>query len=102
MAEGGDNLTCIQLAVTEVAAYLCMPLQPPPAQVHNFPFPTPPEAAALKAATSVLEALCALDPGSGALTPVGRAMAVFPIGPRHSRMLLEVGGLQEVLHILQP
>ncbi|PNH00523.1 putative ATP-dependent RNA [Tetrabaena socialis] len=70
-------------------------------KVHNFPFPTPPDPAALRAAHSCLEALCALEPGSGAaaagggggggaLTDIGRAMAAFPISPRHARMLLEV------------
>ncbi|GLC69391.1 hypothetical protein PLESTF_000824800 [Pleodorina starrii] len=59
-------------------------------KVHNFPFPTPPDADSLRSAHSCLEALCALQPGSGALTDVGRAMAAFPISPRHARMLLEV------------
>lgn len=59
-------------------------------QVHNFPFPTPPEPAALLAAHGCLEALGALVPGSGRLTDIGRAMAAFPISPRHARMLLEV------------
>ncbi|GFH27226.1 ATP-dependent RNA helicase isoform X1, partial [Haematococcus lacustris] len=58
-------------------------------KVANFPFPSPPAASALHAAGRVLEALGALQPGSQALTPVGRAMARFPIGPRHARMLLE-------------
>ncbi|GFH32977.1 uncharacterized protein HaLaN_32283, partial [Haematococcus lacustris] len=57
-------------------------------KVANFPFPSPPAASALHAAGRVLEALGALQPGSQALTPVGRAMARFPIGPRHARMLL--------------
>ncbi|GLI67101.1 hypothetical protein VaNZ11_011306, partial [Volvox africanus] len=59
-------------------------------KVHNFPFPTPPDAAALRAAHRCLEALCALTPESGRLTEIGRAMAAFPISPRHARMLLEV------------
>lgn len=60
-------------------------------QVHNFPFPTPPDPDALRSAHRCLEALAALEPKSGALTAVGRAMAAFPISPRHARMLLEVG-----------
>ncbi|KAG2437050.1 hypothetical protein HYH02_011311 [Chlamydomonas schloesseri] len=59
-------------------------------RVHNFPFPTPPEPAALLAAHKCLEALGALSPGGGRLTDIGRAMAAFPISPRHARMLLEV------------
>ncbi|KXZ53733.1 hypothetical protein GPECTOR_6g650 [Gonium pectorale] len=59
-------------------------------KVHNFPFPTPPDPDALRGAHRCLEALCALEPGSGRLTELGRAMAAFPISPRHARMLLEV------------
>lgn len=36
----------------------------------------------------------ALDGGSGQLTALGRAMAAYPISPRHARMLMEVA-LQE-------
>lgn len=55
----------------------------------NFPFPSPPEPEALAAAERCLVALSALDPASGQLTALGRAMAAFPISPRHARMLLE-------------
>ncbi|KAF5184648.1 Atp-dependent rna helicase deah13 [Thalictrum thalictroides] len=58
-------------------------------KVVNFPFPTPPEAAALLEAESCLKALEALD-NAGKLTSLGRAMARFPMSPRHSRMLLTV------------
>lgn len=58
-------------------------------QVVNFPFPTPPEAAALVEAERCLKALEALD-SSGGLTPLGKAMAYYPMSPRHSRMLLTV------------
>eukprot|EP00798_Chlamydomonas_sp_ICE-L_P031098 gene31096-6227_t len=83
-----------------------------PHLVQNFPFPTPPEPHSLKAAEACLVALSALEPASssnlslsgttgaghatpGALTPLGRAMAAFPISPRHSRMLLEVSSWQQ-------
>lgn len=59
-------------------------------RVANFPFPTLPEAAALAAAERCLVALSALDGGSGQLTALGRAMAAYPISPRHARMLMEV------------
>ncbi|MEW5308530.1 MAG: hypothetical protein WDW38_000482 [Sanguina aurantia] len=59
-------------------------------EVLNFPFPTPPEAAALRAAQQCLIALSALHPSTHALTPMGHAMAAFPISPRHARMMLEV------------
>ncbi|GFR51443.1 hypothetical protein Agub_g13736, partial [Astrephomene gubernaculifera] len=78
-------------------------------KVHNFPFPTPPDPAALLAAHRCLEALGALEPevsagggagggGGGRLTEVGRAMAAFPISPRHARMLLEVLKWHKSLH----
>jgi hypothetical protein len=68
------------------------PSSPVP-QVHNFPFPSPPEAEALAAAHRCLQALGALDTTAGAaLTATGKAMAAFPISPRHARMLLEVRG----------
>ncbi len=58
--------------------------------MHNFPFPTAPDAGLLAAAHTCLVALGALDPATGALTELGSAMAAFPISPRHARMLLEV------------
>ena len=74
-------------------------------QILNFPFPTPPEPAALLAAEQCLVSLSALVPNASAtslkrasesqleLTPLGRAMAAFPLSPRHSRMLLEAATL---------
>ncbi|GAV82266.1 DEAD domain-containing protein/Helicase_C domain-containing protein/HA2 domain-containing protein/OB_NTP_bind domain-containing protein [Cephalotus follicularis] len=58
-------------------------------KVTNFPFPTPPEATAMVEAVRCLKALEALD-GNGRLTPLGKAMAYYPMSPRHSRMLLTV------------
>ncbi|CAB4263421.1 unnamed protein product [Prunus armeniaca] len=58
-------------------------------KVSNFPFPTPPEGAALDEAERCLKILQALD-SNGRLTPLGKAMADFPMSPRHSRMLLTV------------
>ncbi|KAI3449441.1 hypothetical protein Pfo_006106 [Paulownia fortunei] len=57
--------------------------------VANFPFPTPPETNALIEAERCLKVLEALD-GKGRLTPLGKAMARYPMSPRHSRMLLTV------------
>lgn len=45
----------------------------------------------IQAAAGCLEALGALEPGSGGLTERGRAMARLPVTPRHARMLLQVG-----------
>ncbi|KAL0435922.1 UNVERIFIED_CONTAM: ATP-dependent RNA helicase DEAH13 [Sesamum radiatum] len=56
-------------------------------KVANFPFPTPPETDALIEAERCLKVLEALD-GNGRLTPLGKAMARYPMSPRHSRMLL--------------
>ncbi|XP_031287985.1 ATP-dependent RNA helicase DEAH13 isoform X2 [Pistacia vera] len=56
-------------------------------KVANFPFPTPPEASALVEAERCLKALEALD-SNGRLTTLGKAMAHYPMSPRHSRMLL--------------
>ena len=58
--------------------------------VVNFPFPSPPESASLRAAQKCLIALSALDASAGSLTDMGRAMAQLPVSPRHSRMLLEI------------
>ena len=58
-------------------------------QVVNFPFPTRPDGEALAAAEGCLRALGALDT-AGSLTDLGRAMAVLPLHPRASRMILQV------------
>jgi len=61
--------------------------------VVNFPFPTPPDRQALYKAERTLTYLGALtplvSPGSGGqVTELGRAMALFPLSPRSSRMLI--------------
>lgn len=58
-------------------------------KVANFPFPTPPETKAITEAENCLKVLEALD-SQGKLTQIGRAMAQYPMSPRHSRMLLTV------------
>jgi len=58
--------------------------------VTNFPYPTPPLPLGLKEAIRCLEALGAMDPSSGNLTPLGRDMATLPVSPRHSRLILQV------------
>ncbi|KAH9313575.1 hypothetical protein KI387_022202, partial [Taxus chinensis] len=59
-------------------------------KVANFPFPTPPDKTALVESERCLKILGALDQTTGMLMPVGEAMALYPISPRHSRMLLTV------------
>ncbi|KAK4755005.1 hypothetical protein SAY87_008762 [Trapa incisa] len=58
-------------------------------KVANFPFPTPPETTSLLEAERCLRSLEALDV-NGKLTVLGKAMAHYPMSPRHSRMLLTV------------
>ncbi|KAL2631648.1 hypothetical protein R1flu_016334 [Riccia fluitans] len=57
-------------------------------KVSNFPFPTPPDRTAVIEAEKCLKSLSALNSQTGLLTTVGQGMAVYPISPRHSRMLL--------------
>ncbi|GLJ08592.1 hypothetical protein SUGI_0091870 [Cryptomeria japonica] len=59
-------------------------------KVANFPFPTPPDKTALVDSERCLNTLGALDQTTGRLMPVGEAMSLYPISPRHSRMLLTV------------
>ncbi|ELU07825.1 hypothetical protein CAPTEDRAFT_170843 [Capitella teleta] len=67
-------------------------------KVVNFPFPTPPDIEALKAAENLLIHLGALQPAKQkarsketelhtVITPLGRAMASFPVAPRYGKML---------------
>jgi len=66
--------------------------------VVNFPFPTPPDHYALQKAEKTLTYLGALAPAlrsssivakkEGQITDLGRAMALFPLSPRFSRMLV--------------
>jgi len=53
----------------------------------SFPWYEKPEPIALQRAVTVLTDLGALD-GRGALTTLGRRMAVFPAHPRYARMLM--------------
>ncbi|CAA0828231.1 RNA helicase family protein [Striga hermonthica] len=66
-------------------------------KVANFPFPTPPETKAINEAEHCLKVLEALDE-KGRLTSLGKAMARYPMSPRHSRMLLTV---IEIIHKLK-
>ncbi|RHN64288.1 putative RNA helicase [Medicago truncatula] len=58
-------------------------------KVANFPFPTSLKAASLLEAENCLRALEALD-SKDELTLLGKAMALYPLSPRHSRMILTV------------
>lgn len=70
--------------------------------VINFPFPTPPDRAALRRAENLLTNLGALSlptltkmingvqhkgSGGGQITDLGKAMAGFPVSPRFAKML---------------
>lgn len=65
--------------------------------VVNFPFPTPPERDALRRAEVMLAHLGALAGAGGSggavvvggrITPLGKTMALFPVGPRIGKMLV--------------
>ncbi|CAE6510083.1 unnamed protein product [Rhizoctonia solani] len=62
--------------------------------VVNFPFPTPPERESLRRAEVTLAHLGALAGEGkavvvgGQVTPLGRAMSLFPVSPRFSKMLV--------------
>ncbi|MCO5552201.1 hypothetical protein L7F22_005713 [Adiantum nelumboides] len=66
-------------------------------QVAHFPFPTPPDRAALQKAERMLIRLGALEmqglmSGKGSqsrITQLGRAMSLFPLGPRLSKLLVQ-------------
>ncbi|KAH7429629.1 hypothetical protein KP509_09G059400 [Ceratopteris richardii] len=57
-------------------------------KVTRFPFISEPAKSDLIEAENCLHALSALDSNTGCLTPLGHAIALYPISPRHSRMLL--------------
>ncbi|KAH3887884.1 probable ATP-dependent RNA helicase DHX37 [Dreissena polymorpha] len=69
-------------------------------KIVNFPYPTPPDAEQIKAAESLLISLGALTQPTAPrsykesqteratkITPLGRAMASFPVSPRYAKML---------------
>lgn len=75
--------------------------------VSRFPFPTPPDAAGLRSAATLLANLGAtagrgnvggggdgggggpgMGDGTGEITPVGKALALLPVGARYAKMLL--------------
>ncbi|KAE8807864.1 putative ATP-dependent RNA helicase kurz [Hordeum vulgare] len=58
-------------------------------KVENFPFPTPPNNESLVEAKRCLTTLEALD-SKEELTSMGKAMAQYPMSPRHSRLLLTI------------
>ena len=55
----------------------------------KFPFPTPPNTESLVEAERSLKTLEALD-SHGKPTPLGMAMARYPMSPWHSRLLLTI------------
>ncbi|GAA5996854.1 ATP-dependent RNA helicase ECM16 [Rhodotorula paludigena] len=62
--------------------------------VANFPFPTPPDRDALRRAEKTLVNLGALEASDaaskvgGKITTLGRSMALFPLSPRFSKMIV--------------
>jgi len=69
--------------------------------IAAFPFLDPPDRRAIRDGLDLLHELGALD-AAGALTPLGRRLAVLPVDPRLGRMVLEadrLGCLREILVI---
>lgn len=64
--------------------------------VANFPFPTPPDRAALQRAEKLLVFLGALDRKLLNITDLGKTMALFPLSPRFAKILI-VGNQQGCL-----
>ncbi|KAM3225200.1 hypothetical protein ACQJBY_058134 [Aegilops geniculata] len=58
-------------------------------KVENFPFPMPPNKESLVEAQRCLKILEAVD-NQEKLTSMGKAMAQYPMSPRHSRLLLTI------------
>ncbi|KIJ54659.1 hypothetical protein M422DRAFT_73568 [Sphaerobolus stellatus SS14] len=58
--------------------------------VVNFPFPTPPDRERLQNAEAILKHLGALESAAGSshITNLGKTMALFPLSPRFSKMLV--------------
>ena len=65
------------------------------ADLAAFPWFEPPPEAAVARAEALLRDLGAADE-RGAITPLGRRMAEFPVHPRHARMLIEAGARRVV------
>lgn len=65
-------------------------------QIVNFPFPTPPDRAALKQAEELLVILGALDKEQKQITDLGKKMSLFPLSPRFSKVLI-IGNQQNCL-----
>ncbi|KAM0749651.1 P-loop containing nucleoside triphosphate hydrolase protein [Meredithblackwellia eburnea MCA 4105] len=62
--------------------------------VSNFPFPTPPDRESLRKAEKTLvnlgalEASASISKAGGRITELGKSMALFPLSPRFSKMLV--------------
>jgi len=63
--------------------------------ISNFPFPTLPDFSSIRCAERTLRILGALDRQTLGITKVGTKMSMFPVSPRHSRMLLAAASLQK-------
>lgn len=83
------DFSCAEISKVPVAGVILLLKSMGISKVANFPFPTPPEPTSLVQAERCLKTLEALD-YDGNLTSLGKAMAYFPMSPRHSRMLLTV------------
>ncbi|OQR98048.1 ATP-dependent RNA helicase [Achlya hypogyna] len=72
-------------------------------RILDFPFPTPPESVALKAAMMMLMHLGALNEKTDTITSLGKTLAQFPVAARFAKMLLiakEVGCLEYIIAVV--
>ncbi|CAN3364950.1 probable ATP-dependent RNA helicase DHR1 [Diutina catenulata] len=67
--------------------------------IANFPFPTPPNRQSLVKAERLLSVLGALDK-EGAITDLGKTMALFPLSPRYAKVLIIGNQLQCLPYVI--
>ncbi|GMM49168.1 ATP-dependent RNA helicase [Starmerella bacillaris] len=67
-------------------------------KIDNFPFPTEIPNSSLKDAIRTLQCLLALD-SEGKITELGNQMSLFPLAPRHAKMLL-IGNQNKCLNLI--
>ena len=72
-------------------------------RVTNFPFPTPPELTAVKAAIATLINLGAISPTNDSITLLGKTLANFPVAARFAKMMLlakQVGCIEYIIAVV--
>ena len=106
--EGRPEFTEPEILRTSLASVVLLMTSLGLGDVESFPFVEPPASRAITDGVRLLDELGAIEaaprePGGRRLTPVGTALARFPLDPRMARMLIEghrLGALREVLIIV--